>query len=178
MRVLLLGMAIAALLPLTGCAYFSALGIGLGAGMAPLTVAMERHAQRGMAQDFAMTLLDGNQVNLSDYRGRPVVLNFWADWCPPCRAELPDFQQVYSERPGQFVLLAVAVSSSGDPAPVAKEEGFTFDVAWDKGGAGADLYGVRGIPMSLFIDRDGRIVDKVIGGMDKATFEASLAKIL
>jgi hypothetical protein len=85
---------------------------------------------------------------------------------------------VVNERPGQFVLLAVSVSSATDPEGFVKEHGYTFTFAKDNGNVAADLYGVRGIPLTLFINRQGQIVDKVVGGMDKAQFEEKLAKIL
>jgi thioredoxin-related protein len=84
---------------------------------------------------------------------------------------------VYDARRGRFVLLAVAVSSAKDPVGYAKENKLTLDFARDTGG-GAQLYNVRGIPTTFFIDRRGRIVEKVVGGLDKAGFEEKLAKIL
>jgi len=90
---------------------------------------------------------------------------------------LPHFNEVYAERRGQFVLLAVAVQSAEDPVGFAKQNGYDLEFAKDTGG-GAKLYGVQGIPTTFFISRRGRIVSKVVGGMDKAEFEANLARIL
>jgi thiol-disulfide isomerase/thioredoxin len=173
----ILALAICVVLLLGGCAYFAAMsGVGI------FGLAASRGASRkpslGHEQDFAFTLFEGKrEARLSDYVGQPVVLNFWADWCPPCVGELPEFNEVYAARKGQFVLLAVAVQSAQNPEQFVQQAGLKLDFAHDTGN-GAELYGVQGIPTTLFIDRQGNIVDKVVGGMDKATFEEKLAAIL
>jgi len=177
MRYLLAALVAAAAFTLSGCVYAESLALGGAAGVPLVAQAAARFQQRSLAPDFSFTLFDGTTKHLSDYRGKPVVLNFWADWCPPCVGELPEFDAVYAQRRGQFVLLAVAVQSAKDPQGFVKQNGYKLDFATDSGG-GADLYGVQGIPTSLFIDRKGRVVDQVVGGMDRAEFEQHLAGIL
>ncbi len=133
-------------------------------------------AWTGNAQDFEVTGFDGQKFKISKYAGQPVVLNFWADWCGPCKAEFPDFQEVYKSKPGQFVLISVATSDSNDPVGFVKQNGYSWVFANDSDGA--KRYGVSAIPLTLFISRMGDIVEKQEGSMDKATFEAKLAKIL
>ncbi len=128
------------------------------------------------AQDFEYTMFDGTPHKLSDNFGKPTVVNFWADWCPPCVGELPHFEEAWQAKGGQFNLVAIAVSSAKDPRGYVAEQGYTMPFAVD--GNGASTYSVTGIPVTLFIDRDGNVVEQVVGGMDKATFETNLAKIL
>jgi thiol-disulfide isomerase/thioredoxin len=129
-----------------------------------------------MASNFDYTHADGRPAKLSDHLGQPVVINFWADWCPPCVAELPHFEEVWQEKGGQFDMVAIAVESAKDPQAFWAENGFTIPMATDV--SGAQTYQVQGIPTTLFINKDGMLVDKIVGGIDKATFEAHLAKIL
>ena len=104
------------------------------------------------------------------------VVNFWADWCPPCVGELPEFQAVYTERGGQFEMLGIAADSSKDAEGFVKQNGYTW--TFGRSPEGFAAYQVRGIPTTLFVNSQGFVVDQVVGGMDRATFEAKLAKIL
>ena len=128
------------------------------------------------AKDFEYTLFDGASHKLSDNFGQPLVVNFWADWCPPCVAELPHFEEVWKEKSGQFNIVAIAVKNAQNPQGFVKDQGFTMPFATDINGA--DTYGITGIPVTLFIAKDGSLVDQVVGGMDRATFESKLAQIL
>jgi peroxiredoxin len=109
------------------------------------------------APDFTLQTLDGQTVNLSDYRGQVVLLNTWATWCPPCRAEMPDLEAYYQQHQEDgFVVLAVNTQESRDTvAAFLREHDFTFPVLLDPGGEVMREYGVLGLPTSFFIDRDG-----------------------
>ncbi|MEB2287156.1 MAG: redoxin domain-containing protein [Anaerolineae bacterium] len=115
------------------------------------------------APDFTVELLDGRTVSLSDFRGRPVLLNFWATWCGPCREEMPDFQTIYDLRGGEagFVVLAVNfMEARGDVAAFTEGLGITFPVALDPDGRiNGGLYRsvIPGYPTSLLLDADGVI---------------------
>lgn len=139
----------------------------------------------GGAYDFSYTLFsDGSSHKLSDNLGTPVVLNFWAAWCPPCKAEMPDFEEVYAEKGDQFTLLAVAIDEREDPGSgmVPKdffaEQGFSYTGAYDETGAGSQMYGVQAIPTTIFIDRNGDVVHEQKGMMSREDFEKYLAEIL
>ncbi len=115
------------------------------------------------APDFTAELLDGRTVSLSDFRGHPVLVNFWATWCGPCRKEMPDFQTVYDARSADgFVVLAVNnMERKSDVAQFIGDLGVTYPVALDESGAiNFDLYGsaIPGYPTSFLLDRNGVIV--------------------
>jgi peroxiredoxin len=131
------------------------------------------------AQDFELKNLDGETVSLSDYRGSPVMLNFWASWCGPCRSEMPYFQQVYEDTEWQaanLVILAVNIGES--PSVVGgftEDNGFTFPVLLDMTGAVAEMYNVRSIPATFFIDERGIIRYSDVGSFSsKAHLEQRL----
>jgi len=138
-------------------------------------------AASDVAPDFTVTDLAGNTVQLSDYRGQAVVLNTWATWCGPCRSEMPDLETFALKYADQgLVVLAVNVGESAEQvAGFIQQEGYTFPVLLDPtGDAVAQLYSVRGIPTTFFIDREGRIVDMKVGAMSLADMEQRAAAIL
>ena len=132
------------------------------------------------APNFSLRTLDGKDVQLSDYRGRPVWINFWATWCPPCRAETPDIQEVYEGHESDgLVVLAISIGES--PSTVAgyvKRTGTTFTVAVDQATSVAAQYRIVGIPTHFFIDREGVIREWRIGSMSKKTMENKVKEIM
>ena len=130
------------------------------------------------APDFALTYLQGQNSRLSDFRGRAVMINFWAVWCGPCRFELPVMQTVYeANRDKGFVVLAIHMR--GYPEQVrefAEDLEMTFPVLLDRGGRVTAEYQVRGLPTSFFIDQDGVILGVEIGPVDEGWLEHYLAQ--
>jgi len=132
------------------------------------------------APDFTLESLDGKSVRLSDLRGKAVLLNFWATWCVPCKIEMPwlvELQSEYGPQGLQIVGVAMDDSSKEDIAEFAKKMGVNYPVLIGKNDV-ADAYAVPAMPESFFIDRDGRIVDKIIGLKGKADIEDSIRKAL
>lgn len=127
------------------------------------------------APDFAVTDMDGNPARLSDYRGKVVLLNIWATWCPPCREEMPSMQRLYETVGDEdFVILAVSIDAArgekdpfgregGDLRAFAEEMGLTFTILHDPSGAIQQTYQTTGVPESFLLGRDGRIFKKVAG---------------
>ncbi len=118
--------------------------------------------------DFVLQDLHGNPITLSDFRGKTIVLNFWATWCPPCRAEMPDLQEVYDQRLDQddLVVLAVDLLSEDNTSAVAdfiEEFALTFPVVLAADESVVERYGVRGLPATFFIDRDGVLRSRNLG---------------
>jgi cytochrome c biogenesis protein CcmG/thiol:disulfide interchange protein DsbE len=133
------------------------------------------------APDFELTLLDGTNVRLSDYRGRPVWINFWASWCPPCRAENPDIQEVYEAHKDEhgLVLLAPAIGErQGDVAGYMERADLHYPVGLDTDTQIAANYRVLGIPTHVFVDADGIVREIRVGAMSKKTMEKMIQKLL
>jgi len=128
------------------------------------------------APDFALEDLEGNTVRLSDFRGKVVVLNFWASWCPPCKAEMPDLDQIAAELGvDDFgVLLAVNLTdgsreTESKARQYIKDNRFSMPVLLDKGTKTADNYSINSIPTTFIIDQEGRIYTYVVGSTTKET---------
>jgi thiol-disulfide isomerase/thioredoxin len=132
------------------------------------------------APDFDLRTLDGTVVSLSDFRGRPVWINFWASWCPPCRAENPDIEAMYQKYKDQgLVILAPAIGETMDAVSgYVNRTGLTFIVGLDETTQIAANYRIVGIPTHFFIDRDGILRVWRIGSMSTGTMEKNIATIL
>ena len=115
------------------------------------------------AYDLALTDYDGNEVRLSDLKGKPIVLNFWASWCPPCKSEMPHFEKVYKELRDDvhFVMVNCVGSKESETVKTAKafieKEGYNFPVYFDMTNQSYSKYGASTIPMTFFIDSEGNI---------------------
>jgi thiol-disulfide isomerase/thioredoxin len=121
---------------------------------------------RALAEDFSLPLLNGGARSLDELKGKVVFLNFWATWCPPCRAEMPSMETLY-RRLGEKGLEFLAVDIQEKQKPVEafiKERGLTFPVALDESGWISGIYGIRSIPSTFIIDRDGSIIAVAVGG--------------
>lgn len=127
------------------------------------------------ARDFTLPDLNGGKVTLSDLRGKVVLLNFWATWCPPCREEMPSMESLHKKYEGKdMVVLAVAIDRKGEKIvrPFIEEKGFTFPVLIDKKGDVSDSYGVFAVPTTYIIGKDGTVLEKVQGAADWFDTEA------
>ncbi|MBQ6810229.1 MAG: TlpA family protein disulfide reductase, partial [Firmicutes bacterium] len=114
----------------------------------------------------------GDDVSLSDFSGKPVVLNFWASWCPPCQSEMPDFEDVYLEYGDDVVFMMVNLTDDyGESVEVAsgfiEEQGYTFPVYYDVYTEGAYAYQVSSVPATYFVDTDGNIAAYAVGALNK-----------
>ncbi len=118
------------------------------------------------APDFELKNLSGEPVKLSNYNGKKVMLNFWATWCPPCKAEMPDMQKLHEEARDDLVILAVNIDPENDVAGFAKQMGISFPILIDKDYVVNKTYQIISIPTSYFIDENGIIQAKHIGAMN------------
>lgn len=121
------------------------------------------------APDFTVPAPDGASIALADYAGKVVFINFWATWCAPCRLEMPAMERLYKQfKEAGLVVVAISFDAEGEPVvtPFVRENGFTFPVGLDPRMALAKRYGVRGLPSSFLIDRDGNLVAQAIGPRD------------
>jgi cytochrome c biogenesis protein CcmG/thiol:disulfide interchange protein DsbE len=133
------------------------------------------------APDFEVPALDGDgQVRLSDFRGTPVVLNFWASWCNPCREEFPVLRRAAEKYGGDVAIVGVTYKDiPSDSRAFARKEKADWALGEDdRGTVGAEEYGVRALPQTFFIDADGRIVDRVFGITSDAALRGPLERLL
>ncbi|NHC18567.1 redoxin domain-containing protein [Bacillus sp. MM2020_4] len=124
------------------------------------------------APNFQLQTLSGNEMKLSDLKGKKVILNLWATWCPPCKAEMPNMQEFYQEHEGKNVeIVAVNLTTAEkDPNSIekfVKDYGLTFPVLLDNSGQIGETYQAFTIPTSYMIDTNGIIHKKIVGLMDK-----------
>ena len=136
-----------------------------------------------LAPDFELKTTTGETIKLSDLRGQAVLVNLWATWCPPCRAEMKSIEKVYNEYKDQgLVVLAVDMTYQDDPTQIASfvaAQGLTFPILLDETGAVGKSYHLRSLPSSFFINRDGIITKVVIGGpMAEALLRTRVEEIL
>lgn len=134
------------------------------------------------APEFTLTTLDGDEVSLSDFRGQPVILNFWASWCGPCRVEMPDLQKTYDTH-GEDGVVVLGINltrreNSLDDVPAFIDEfDLTFPIVLDEEGEVAKLYQVRGQPASVFIDANGIVQTMWQGPVTKQFIEDQLVDL-
>ena len=161
----------------------------LGAGVAELWAGRPANATSSavppenarVAPDFHLTAADGTSMRLSDLRGQVVLLNFWATWCPPCKAEMPDLNALHRDYGPSRQFTVVGVDLEEDPdavASFARDQGIGFPLLLDRDGSVTrESYNLRALPTSMIIDREGRIRDTWSGQLPRATVLARLGKI-
>ena len=133
------------------------------------------------APDFTVLDDEGNEVKLSDYKGNPIVLNFWATWCSYCKLEMPDFHEAYKKYPDVQFLMVNATDGMHETMSSAKEyinkENYQFDVFFDTKLEAVNAYYVTGFPSTFFIDKDGNLVTRGSGMLDMETIEKGIKMI-
>lgn len=144
-----------------------------------LTVGID---EGNLAPDFELKTLDGSSIRLSSLKGKKVILNFWATWCPPCRSEMPDIEKFYVDQKDKGLeVLAVNLTNAeknrADVAPFLKNFGITFPVVLDEKGSVGELYNINPIPASFVIDTQGVIRKKLVGPMTYDSMKAMVGAI-
>ena len=134
------------------------------------------------APDFTVYNKEGNPVKLSDMKGTPVVLNFWASWCPPCKSEMPDFDEIAKEYEGKVVFMMVNLTDGTQETQESAQSfidsmGYTFPVYFDKDSDAAYKYGIQSIPTTFFIDAKGNLIAYGEGAMDGDTLKRGISMI-
>lgn len=135
------------------------------------------------APDFTVLDRDGMQVQLSDFLGRPVVINFWATWCSPCKEELPVFDRAAQEYGEEVAFLMVNLTDGGrdtveSVTEFVQENGYTFPLYFDTAYSAAQAYGVYAIPVTVLITEEGTLLDTRIGAVDEDTLMQDLEKLM
>ena len=140
-------------------------------------------APRQEAPDFTVYDLEGKAHKLSDYRGKPVVLNFWASWCGPCKSEMPDFDEAYSQH-GQSIHFLMVNLTDGYQETVDSAsgyiagQGYRFPVFYDTAMDAASTYGVSAVPVTYFIDAEGYLVAMGQGALSAEALARGIAMLI
>ena len=138
--------------------------------------------EKVLAPDFTVYDPEGNEVHLSDFIGKRVVLNFWASWCGPCKMEMPDFEEAYAELGTDIHFLMVNMTSGRETpesaAAFIAEQGYTFPVYYDTDTDAAMTYGVYSLPTTLFIDAEGYGIAQATGAINAETLQRGIDMIL
>ncbi len=149
-------------------------------GSQSTAIAATNNVDPQAAPVFHLNTVTGDALSLSDYRGQYVLVNFWATWCPPCRAELPDLVSYYHAHADQgFMLIGV---NEQEQAPTVQNflamQGLDFTVVLDSAGQAMDAYGVRGLPSSFLIDPEGRVIRNWSGMINRGVLESTITPLL
>jgi thiol-disulfide isomerase/thioredoxin len=149
-----------------------------------LSSSSQTQATKESAPDFIVKDTNGNNVSLSDFNGKPVVLNFWASWCPPCKSEMPDYEKMYKQYSAKGVVFMMVNLTDGDRETTAtarqflKDNHYTFTAYFDVKYDASNAYDISSIPDSIFIDKDGNIINVYQGMIDAATMKKNIEAIL
>lgn len=133
------------------------------------------------APDFTLLDMKGNEVTLSDFKGKVIILDFWATWCPPCRAEIPHFIELYNEyKEKGLEVIGIALDQGGKKAITSfiEENKVNYTILLGERDVSDSYGGIRSIPTTFIIDREGKIREKYIGYRDKEVFEEAIKGLL
>lgn len=135
------------------------------------------------APDFTLQTLDGQTITLSSLRGKSVLINLWASWCPPCKSEMPDFERVYNDYKNQGLVILAVNATNQDTLSNANEfvrqNQLTFPILLDSDGKVSQIYQLRSLPTSFFVDKNGVIRDVIVGGpMSEALLRIRVQNLL
>lgn len=147
------------------------------------TSSTQQEGEDVKAPDFTAVNMEGEEVSLSSFEGKPVVLNFWASTCGPCKSEMPGFQAAYEELGDQVNFVMVNIPGfNGESEDRAKaflaENDYTFPVLFDTSGMAAQLYGISSIPQTFFLDEQGYVVIMGSGALPEESLQQGLDMIL
>ena len=142
----------------------------------------ETEAEANLAPDFTVVDRNGAEVRLSDFRGKPVVLNFWASWCGPCKSEMPEFEEAWKQYGDEIHFVLVNLTDGSQETVESASayidgQGYTFPIYFDTSYSAAMAYGVNGVPVTYFIDEAGNLVAYGQGALSAETLQRGIDMI-
>lgn len=145
--------------------------------------ATDASGQETAAPEFTMTNSEGDTLTLADFRGKPVLLNFWASWCGPCQSEMPAIQAAFEQYGSQVQFVIVNMTGMGGETAEAasafiQQEGYTFPIYFDVDSSAATAFGVTSIPQTYLVDAEGNIIAVAHGAMNDAVLEEAMQMLL
>lgn len=133
----------------------------------------------GSAPAFTLTDLSGKPVSLSDFRGKVVILDFWATWCPPCKKEIPDFVELQKQYGSQGLqIVGIALDQPNKVMDFTKQNGINYPVLLGNEATTVTYGGIDGIPTTFIIDKKGKIINRFEGFRPRSVFESEIRKLL
>ncbi len=157
------------------------LAAALMIGLAAMGCGAQEASSRKPAADFNVKRLDGQTLQLSALKGKVVLLDFWATWCPPCRAEIPHFKELYDQYKGKGLeIIGLALDQDGEATvrSFAQQNGIQYPLAMGSQALTQAYGGILGIPTTFLIDKQGKIAQKYIGYHEKEIFEKEIQALL
>jgi len=142
--------------------------------------AVENNKSSDLAPNFDLTSTEGKTIKLSDYKGKAVIVDFWATWCPPCRKGIPDLIELQKEFKNNLVVIGISLDqdTKSDVVPFIKKYGINYPVVYGTNQVIMEYGSINAIPTSFVINKEGKIVDKHIGLVPKSVYEKKIKEML
>lgn len=148
--------------------------------IADTTSNAEIKSTKNLAPDFTLKLTDGKDIKLSDHKGKIVIIDFWATWCPPCKRGIPDLVEIQKRYQKDVIIIGISLDNETKPdvVPFIKQYKINYPVAYGNMEVVAAFGNIEAIPTSFIVDQSGKIVDKHVGLVDKSAYINKITELL